>query len=572
MEKISITINGETVVADQGKTVLEVAMEHGVEIPSLCFHPDVETAHHCGMCAIEIKGEDYLKHACATVVTEGMEIVTESEAITQRRTEKLDGILAKHLLECDDCVWGGRCKLLELVRKFGAKPIAKKDERNHVVQVDTVVFDQTKCIGCENCLNVCPIGFLEMNEYGKVSCSSDERKQCISCGQCIIHCPVGAIEGAGEFEELEKVFQDKEKIIVVQFAPSIRTSIGEEFGMEAGTIATGKLVSALRKLGFNSVFDAAAAADFTTMEESNELIEKLTTNTGLPIMTSCCPAWVKFVEFYYPEFIPHLATSRSPQIMLGGIIKSYWSKKNNIDPKNIIVVSVMPCVSKKYEIKREELKIEGNYPVDMVLTTRELARLLKKNNIDLKTIDEGEADSPLGSPSGAGVIYGSSGGVFESALRTTYFTLTGTNMPADAVREIRGAEGIKMKEFTIGERLVKVCVVSGIRNAKKMLDEIKEHPGLFDALEVMACPGGCVNGGGQPVPSDKKMVQKRAEALYAIDDKSAIRCAHENQEVQKIYEEFFMSEEVRKKILHTHFAPSMKAEIKSLKNSKETYE
>lgn len=571
MKKISIKIDGKNYSVDQGKTILETASENGIEIPSLCFHPDVEIKHHCGMCVVKIEGEENFKHACATVVQDGMEITTQGEEINLERKRNLDKILKKHLLECDDCVWLGHCRLLELAKKFEAKPVAKRDENNQVFEVGTVVFDQTKCIGCENCLSVCPTNFLDLNSQEKIEPSKNEKKDCINCGQCILHCPVGAIEGVGEFEELEKVFKNKEKIAVVQFAPSIRVSIGEEFGMKTGEIATGKLVAGLKKLGFDYVFDTAAGADFTTMEESDELIERLSKNKNLPAMSSCCPAWVKFLEFNYPEFIPNLCTSRSPQVMLGGIVKNYWSKKNNINPENIFTVSIMPCVAKKFEIKREELKIDNQYPVDMVLTTRELVRLLKKNQIDLENISEEEADDPLGSPSGAGVIYGSSGGVFESALRTACFKMTGAELPENAAAEIRGAKGIKTKKIKIGERVIKICVVSGIKNAQKMLEKIKENPGLFDALEVMACPGGCVGGGGQSLPTTQKIVAERSKSLYAIDSEKTMKRAHENPAVKKVYEEFFAGEKTRKLILHTRFQKREKEIIRKLKNSKETF-
>lgn len=572
MSKISIKINNQNFSVEQDRTILDIATENGIEIQTLCHHPDLETKHHCGMCVVNIVGEDNLKHACATIAKDGMEIITESNEIIIERKKNLNKILKKHLLECDDCVWFQHCKLLELTKKFGAKPVAEKNDNSQVFQVGTMVFDQTKCIGCENCLSVCPTNFLELNNQDKVACSTDEKKDCISCGQCILHCPVGAIEGVGEFEELEKLFKNDKKIVVVQFAPSIRTSIGEEFGMKIGEIATGQLVSALKKLGFHYVFDTATGADFTTMEESGELIERLSKNEKLPAMTSCCPAWVKFLEFNYPEYIPHLCTSRSPQIMLGGIIKNYWSKKINVNPEDIFVVSIMPCVAKKYEIKREELKIDEQYPVDMVLTTRELVRLLKKNKIDLRNIDEKEADDPLGLASGAGVIYGSSGGVFESALRTAYFKMTEENLPAGAIQEVRGFDGIKTKEVQIGDRIIKVCVVSGIKNAKKILEQLKENPKLYDAIEVMACPGGCIAGGGQSLPTNKKIAKARSKSLYVIDDKKQLKYAHENVAVRKVYDEFFIDEQKRKSILHTRFASKNKTAIKKLKNSRETYE
>ncbi|MBA4336973.1 ferredoxin [bacterium] len=565
MKKITVKINGKDILAESGKSILEVAKENGIKIPFLCFHPDVETTQHCNMCIVQIAGENELMRACTTKVKEGMEITTDSEEIEEKRKANLDKILKKHLLKCSECVLLQNCKLLELVKDFKGKPTMEKSDEDKILEVGEIIFDQTKCIGCGNCTVVCPTNFLSLNERNRVAPSSDEKKDCVNCGQCILHCPVGAIKSAGEFDELlnlETYMADENKTIVVQFAPSIRTSIGEEFGMEPGEIVTEKLIAGLKKLGFAYVFDTAAGADFTTMEESDELIERVLKNENLPAFSSCCPSWVSFLEFNYPEFIPNLCTSRSPQTMLGGIIKNYWSKIKNIDPKNIFVVSIMPCVAKKHEVKREEMKIDGIYPVDMVLTTRELARMFKKKGINLKDIEGVKADDPLCVPSGAGVIYGASGGVFESAFRTAYHKVTGLELPNEAIKEIRGTvEGIKVKELHLGEKRVKVCVVSGIKNAKKILDELKENPGLYDAVEVMACPGGCVGGGGQSLPITMDIVKKRAASLYKIDDDGAIKGAHDNPVIKTIYADFFNNKETRHKILHTHFSPKKKAKI-----------
>lgn len=571
MEKIRLYIDEREVLTDPSQTVLRAALENSIDIPYLCYHPDIEDGnHHCGMCVVEVNGAEELRRACAVPVEEGMRVVTDSERIRKERAKNLEVVLEKHLLECGDCVWFQHCKLLDLTRKFSLLPKSNKDETAKVLQSGTIVFDQTKCIGCENCTKVCPTGFLEMNEHGRLQPTADETKECINCGQCIVHCPVGAIEGEGEFEELERFLLDPARIVVVQFAPSIRTSIGDEFGMAPGEVATGQLVAGLKKLGFNYVFDTAVAADFTTMEESGEVIERLQSGERLPAMSSCCPAWVKFLEFNYPEFVPNLCTSRSPQIMFGGIIKTHFAEKMGIDPDMITVVSIMPCVAKKYEIKREELKIDGRYPVDKVLTTRELIRLLKKNQIDLKTVGTAEADDPLGSPSGAGVIYGASGGVFESAFRTAYFKLTGEELPDHAIEEIRGEEGVKRKEIQVGDRTVRICVVNGVKNARTVLEELKADPSRYDAVEVMACPGGCVGGGGQPLPTNKHVVRERAKSLYTIDAGKPMRRAHENPAVKKVYKEFFTSEAMRKRVLHTHFAPRQRSEIRELKDSKET--
>jgi iron-only hydrogenase group A len=505
-----------------------------------------------------------------------MEIITNSERIQKARKINLELIFSQHQEECDDCVWLDNCKLLEYEKEFSSE-ISKFPDRKSgrkIVQTGPIVFDWTKCIDCRLCVDVCPVEFLEVKNRGAdiaIETYPDENRECINCGQCIVHCPVGAIEAEGEFEEIEKPLQDKNKTVIIQFAPAIRSSIGEEFGMEPGSVVTGQMVAGMKKLGFNKVFDTSVAADFTTYEEAQELIERVSTGNNLPAFSSCCPAWVKFLEFYYPEFIHNLCTSRSPQIMMGGILKTYWAKENNIDPKNIIVVSVMPCTAKKFEIKREEMRLgNGCFPIDYVLTTREMARLFKKHGIDLKNMESEEADNPFGDPSGAGVIYGASGGVFESAFRTAYFMATGKNMDNLDVKEIRGLEGIKIKELKLGDKILKVAVVSGIKNARKMLEELKKDPQAFHAMEVMACPGGCIGGGGQPIPNTPKIRKKRAEALYEVDAEKKIRLAHENPSVKEVYKKHFTDKEIIHKVLHTNYRQRGKSEVKILKNSTET--
>jgi len=575
MEKINIKIDGKEYSADSGQTILEVARENGIDVPSLCYHPDLQTRSTCRMCLVEIKGQKDLKTSCSTPVAENMEVLTESPRINRARKINLELIFAQHQEECPDCVWFFNCQLLKLAKRFGVKITRFPDRKiqRKITQCGPIVFDQTKCIDCRNCVDVCPVDFLSVENRGadiSIENSQDEWKECIACGQCILHCPVGAIEGVGEFEEAQELGIKKKKMRVVQFAPAIRTSIGEEFDLKPGEIVTGQLVAALRKLGFDKVFDTSVGADFTTFEEAGELLERLKSGKNLPAFSSCCPSWVKFVEFYYPEFVPNLCTSRSPQTMLGGVIKNYWAQKEGFKPEDIEVVSVMPCVAKKYEIKREEMKINGLFPVDKVLTTREIAYLIKKNKIDLKNIAAGEADDPFGMPSGAGVIYGASGGVFESALRTVYFKATGKNPAGDEFKRVRGQEGIKINEITIGDKIIKSVVVNGIRNARKMLEELKKNPQAFQAMEVMACPGGCIGGGGQPVPTNSQLRKKRAAALYDIDAKKEFRCAHENPALQKVYKEFFVSEEIIRPILHPSYAPKKKSAIMTLKNSKET--
>ncbi len=570
MDMITLSIDGKQVVAERGTSILSVAEANGIAIETLCNHPDLPPSGTCGMCVVSVAGRDGFVRSCATEAEDGMDIVTDSPELAAQRKKNLETLLGRHVLECDDCVFFQKCHLLDLVRKHSAKPTGKKSDADAVFRSGTIVFDRTKCIGCGNCERVCPTGYITLDkETGAFRLSDDPEVECINCGQCITHCPVGAIEGVGEFEELERIFADGKKTTVVQFAPSIRTSIGEEFGMAPGTVATGQLVAALRKVGFTHVFDTAAGADFTTMEEASEVVGRIISGGPLPIMTSCCPSWVKFVEFYYPEFIPNLASSRSPQIMLGGLVKEHWSRKEGLRPEDIEMVSIMPCVSKKAEAARDEMRIDGNLPVDRVLTTRELARLFRKRGIDLSKLDPEPADDPFGVASGAGVIYGSSGGVFESAFRTAYHLMTKEELPEGAMQDIRGLAGRKEKEVEIGGKTIRICVVSGLDNARKVLEELKEDPRRYDALEVMTCPGGCIGGGGQPIPTSVAIAKKRSEGLYSIDRSGELRVAHENPSVRAVYREFFTDEAMRKRVLHTAYEKRGKSEVVSLTDSKQ---
>lgn len=565
-----IKIDGIDFEIRENDTILDIALRNGIEIPQLCFHPDLEVKANCRICVVEIKGRNDLVTACSTKVVEGMEILTKSEKIDRARKINLELIFAQHKEECDDCVWQYDCQLLKLAKKYEVKINRFKDRKSDFPRYifgKTIDFDSSKCIDCRNCVEMCHkqgVDFLELEEnenLTKVVPSNNPKRDCVYCGQCITHCPVGAFEGVGEFEGIEKPLADKEKIVVAQFAPSIRTSLGEEFDLMAGEVVTGKITAVLRKLGFNYVFDTSVGADFTTTEESKEIIERIGKNENLPIMTSCCPAWVKFVEFYFPEFIPNLTTAKSPQIMLGGLIKTYWAKEMNIDPKNIVVVSIMPCVSKKYEVEREEVKCGELKPVDFVLTTRELARLIMKNKIDFKNLPDEDLDSAFGEPSGAGVIYGASGGVMESAFRTTYEKLTGETLEKVDFEMVRGMQGIKKAEVKIGSENKKIVVINGLGNAKKFLEEMKNEK--YTCIEVMACPGGCIGGGGQPLPSFPYHRKKRAEGLYNIDRKSSNRKGHENPIVKKIYAEFLdKDEEAKHLVLHTSYKKKEKEEVK----------
>ena len=561
-KKIQIQINNKNINGQEGETILEVAKKNKIEIPALCFHPDLSIKANCRLCLVEIKGKNGLYPACFTKIEPGMKIITNSAKINKARKINLELIFSQHCEECYDCVWGFDCLLLKLAKKYKVKITRFPDRKKGYPLYQfgpALIFDSSKCIDCRNCVDVCQkqgIEFLKTKEKGhlfQVIPSEDKNKDCVYCGQCITHCPAGAFEAVGEFEEVETPLLDKNKVVVLEFAPSIRVSIGEEFNLPLGSDTTGKLVAGIKKLGVNKVFDVSVGADFTTVEEAKELRERLESGKNLPMLTSCCPSWVKFVEFYHPELISHLTLVRSPHIILGGLIKTFWAKKENIDPKKIVVVSVMPCVAKKYEIEREELKIKGLKPVDYVLTTRELAYLFIKHKIDLKKIKPQKPDAPWGVPSGAGVIYGASGGVMESALKTLYQQLTQRKLSNIKFKKIKEIEGAKKAKIKINNRIINIAVVNGLGNAKKFLEEIKNNPKLYDYVEIMACPGGCIGGGGQPLPTDMAIRQKRANSLYQVSRKKEIKLAHKNPIVEEVYQKFFTSKEKIHSICHTKY-------------------
>ncbi len=592
---MQININGKKIKADAKETILDVAEKNKIAIANLCRHSDLDIKANCRLCMVEIKGRKGLFSACSVLAEEGMDILTETPAISRARKTNLELIFSQHCEECADCVRRYNCQLLDLAEKYKIEINKFRDRKKNFPVYNfgpALLFDSSKCIDCRNCVESCEnqgIGFLELKDetrlrpyglrrgkdetrlrpYGlrrgkdgntNVVPSANKYKDCIYCGQCLVHCPAGAFEAMGEFEDIEKPLSDKSKFIVFQIAPSIRSSIGEEFGLPYGKIMTGQIAAGIKKLGADRVFDASVGADFTSFEEAKELVERLEKGGALPMFTSCCPAWVKFVEFYYPEFIPNLTSARSPQIILGGLIKTYFAERQGLDPKNIIVVSVMPCVAKKYEIKREELRINGMPVVDFVLTTRELAFLFKKRDIDLANIKPVKLDDPLAEPSGAGVIYGASGGVVESALRVACEIISNKKLGIVDFKAMRRQEGIKKSEIKIGDRVIKVAAISGTGNAIKILEELKVNPKVYDYIEVMACPGGCIGGGGQPIPADREIRTKRAESLYSIDKKKKIRNALRNPILKKIYKEFLMDQEKIQKIFHTKYF-SKKREI-----------
>lgn len=566
-KKISIFINKQRYLADSGETVLDVARRNNIHITTLCHHPDVKIQGSCRLCLVEIAGRKGLFTACSTKVEEAMKVVTDSKDISRAKQTNLELIFAEHCEECGDCIYSQNCTIKEYAKKYNIK-ITKYPDRKKGYPVHkfgpALQFDSSKCIDCGLCVEICKkegVDFLEFKKKGKfyeVTPSCKKSKDCIYCGQCLTHCPVGAFEGIGEFEDVDKYINIKGKTVVFQFAPSIRSTIGEEFGMPVGSVVTGKLVAAIKALGIEHVFDVSVGADITTMEEATELLERLKENKPLPMFTSCCPAWVKYVEFFRPDMIANLTTVRSPQIIMGGLIKTYWAKEMNINPKDIVVVAIMPCVAKKYEINRSQNKINGLKAVDQVLTTRELAHLLRKKKIDLATIKADVAKSPLLKPSGAGVIYGASGGVMESALRAAYRKITGCRMPKLQFQAVRGIAGFKKAKLKIANHTIKVGVVNGIANAKRILAELEKNPQAYDYIEVMACFGGCIGGGGQPVPVDDEIRRKRSAGLYNEDNKNTVRSADENPIIKKLYQDFFSDHKNIHNVCHTSFSKKKK--------------
>ncbi len=559
---MKITINNRIFNSIPSATILEIARMNNIDIPALCYHPDLKIKGNCRMCLIEITGKHGLYTACSIKAEPGMSIKTDSKNINKSRALNLELIFGQHRVECTDCVLEHKCELLRLAKIYNVDVNKFKNRKAKFKKYKfgpSIEFDASKCIDCKNCIEVCQdqeVNYYEtqtINNLSRVMPTCNKNIDCIYCGQCITHCPVGAIEAIGEFEDSEKALIKNKKITVFQFAPSIRASIGEEFGLPAGKIVTNQLVAAIKELGADKVFDVSLGADFTTIEEANELIERLAENKNLPMFTSCCPSWVKYIEFYYPEFIPNLTTVRSPHIISGGLIKTYLANQEKINPKNIYVVSIMPCTAKKYEIERPQVKINTYKPVDHVLTTRELAYLLKKKNINLAKIKGKEADNPFSEYSGAGVIYGASGGVMESALRTAYAKICSCKAPKIEFTQVRGLQGLKTAKIKIKNKTLKVAVTSGMFEAKKILEELKKHPKAYDYIEFMACTGGCIGGGGQPMPVNSTIRKARAKGLYSIDTKKKVRRAHDNKITKKMYDSFLTNKHLIHKICHTSF-------------------
>lgn len=571
---VNLTINGQKVEAVENSTILEAARLANIEIPTLCFLKGINEVGDCRMCVVEVEGRRNFATACITKVEEGMVVNTNSPKVIEARKLVLDLILSNHNRECLTCSRNGNCELQSLAEKFGMSKIEYEGERipYEIDEVSpSIVRDLSKCILCRRCVATCKnvqgIGAIDSTNRGfnsKITTAGDKTindVNCTFCGQCIQSCPVGALREKDTTDVVWSKILDPETYVVVQTAPAVRAALGEEFGMEIGTNVTGKMVTALRNLGFDKVFDTNTAADLTIMEEGNEFLERLNNNGTLPMITSCSPGWVRYSEMYYPELLNHLSTCKSPHQMFGAMLKSYYAEKQGIDPKKMFVVSVMPCVAKKYESSREEM-IED---VDAVITTRELAKMIKQAQMDFVNLPDSGFDSPMGEATGAGAIFGTTGGVMEAALRTLEEKLTGNTLAKLEYEPVRGEQGIKRATLNLNGKEVKVVVASGLKNAQTIMDEIKEGKADYQFVEIMACPGGCVMGGGQPIKSSKVRATvdvraKRAGCLYSIDEASTIRKSHENPVIKDMYENYLgeVGGEKAHHLLHTTYSKKEK--------------
>ncbi|MBO5859999.1 MAG: iron hydrogenase small subunit [Clostridia bacterium] len=573
MEMVNIKINNMPLSVPGGISILEAARYAGIEIPTLCYLKDLNEIGACRICMVEVKGARSLVSACVFPVNEGMEIFTNTEKVRKSRKMTLELILSTHRKECLSCVRSGNCELQKLCRDYGVADEKVFEGAYPEFQFDDsaphMIRDNSKCILCRRCVAACDnqaISVIGANARGFDTHIGSPFElplydfSCVSCGQCIVHCPVGALYEKDDTAKVFEAINDPEKFVVVNTAPSIRATLGEAFGNEIGTNVTGKMVAALRRLGFSKVFDTDFSADLTILEEANELLDRVSNGGTLPLITSCSPGWVKYCEHYYPEQLAHLSSCKSPQQMFGAVIKTWYAKKMNLDPKDIVVVSIMPCTAKKFEAGRADQAASGYADVDYALTTRELARMIETAGISFNALPDEEFDNPLGEGTGAGVIFGATGGVMEAALRTAVEKLTGEELKNLEFTEVRGTEGLKEATYTVAGMEIKVCAASGLANAKKVMDEIKAGKSEYHFVEIMACPGGCVNGGGQPTQPatvhnfvDLKAI--RAQALYEADKHHPVRKSHESEAVKTVYAEYFEhpGSHVAHEVLHTHY-------------------
>ncbi len=586
MEMIKLEINGVEVEVEKGSNLLQAARKANVKIPTLCYHPDLKPGASCGICVVrqlvpsrtepgKFVPSPKLLRACCTEAVEGMKILTHDPDIVQVRRTVLELILANHPNDCLQCPRSGRCELQDIAADFGIREVPFPKEVNHRdndTSTPSLVLNPDKCIKCGSCAEVCQkmqnvwaLEFIGRGEKTVMAPAADVKlaeSPCIKCGQCSAHCPVGAIYENDETAKVWDALRDEEKVCLVQIAPAVRVALGEDFGMKPGELSTGKIYAALRRLGFNKVFDTNFSADVTIMEEGTEFIKRFTTGGKLPLITSCCPAWTDWMEKYAPDFTENFSSAKSPQQMLSALAKTYWAEKNGVDGKKVHVTSIMPCTAKKFEIARDKsMESSGSQDTDVVLTTRELARMIKAAGIDFMSLPDEPADDLLGAYTGAGTIFGVTGGVMEAALRTAYCLITKeAQPPAIEFTAVRGMEGVKTATIDIKGTKVNIAVAHQMGNVEKVLNEVREDikngvKPRYDFIEVMACRGGCIGGGGQPCLATDEVRAARTAGLYSDDEKSTVRMSHLNPEVQSLYKDYLgePGSEKAEHLLHTHY-------------------
>ena len=565
---VTIEVNNKPIEAKEGEMLLDALRRAGIHVPTLCHMKDLFPSGACRMCVVEQEGRPGLVPSCACPVTDGMKVHTHSARALRARKTIIELLLANHPDDCLYCVRSGECELQSLAQELGVRQrryVGKKNTYFEDTSSPSIVRDPAKCILCGRCVRMCEevqgvsaIDFVGRGSKSRIGTAFNDGlnvSTCINCGQCIMVCPTGALREQSHVKAVMNALSDPDTFVVIQHAPAVSVTLGEEFGIKRGTDVNGVMTAAMRQLGFDRVFETSFSADLTIMEEGSELVKRIQTGGPLPMMTSCSPGWIKYVEHFYPDMLPHLSTCKSPQQMLGAIIKTYFAQREGIDPQKIFSVSVMPCTAKKFEMSRPEMVSDGLADLDAVLTTRELARIIQMSNLDMTALQPEAADTPFGERSTAGKLFGATGGVMEAALRSVYFLLTGNELDELKIQAVRGLEGRKEAKVTINGMEVGVAVVSGLANAAKLLDEIRQGRSDIHFIEVMTCPGGCIAGGGQPYGTDTEAVKSRLQTLYTIDRDEPLRLSHKNSGVQRLYDEF-LGEPLGEKshhLLHTHY-------------------
>jgi NADH-quinone oxidoreductase subunit G/NADP-reducing hydrogenase subunit HndD len=568
---INLTINNRMIQATPGSSILEAAQAAGEKIPTLCHIKELLPSGACRMCVVEVKGKPNLTPSCAFPAEEGMEIQTRSPRVITARRTIIELLLASHPFDCLTCPKNGYCELQSLASEYGIDRVPFQGKtRHHYTDFSSpsIIREPDKCILCGRCVRICEeiqgVAAIDFTRRGFDTMvlppfeKDLSETTCVNCGQCTLACPTGALHEVRALEKVMMTMQEGKRYIVAQVAPAIRVSLGDFFGLPTGANVTGKVAAALRRMGFRQVFDTDFAADLTIMEEGTELVNKITRGEKLPMFTSCCPAWIKYAEHYYPELLPRISTCKSPQEMMGATIKSYLAQKQNIDPGDIFVVSIMPCTAKKFEASRPELSSEqGVADVDAVLTTRQFNRMMQIYGIEFASLPDEEYDRPFGAPTGSGDIFAASGGVMESALRTAYHLLTGKDLEKLDFEDVRGMAGVKVAEVTAGDKTLRIAIANRLSNARIIAERVKAGDAPWDFIEVMACPGGCAGGGGQMFGYDPQRIEERIKSIYALDKARTVRMSYKNPAITAVYKEFFQKPGSQKahELLHTGYAP-----------------